>query len=247
MEKAKEDPNCNPRTEVEETEECKGFPDNYFYDESLCNCVAKEECPAITADGACPDGQIIDPITKCECLDEKEYKELMAKIAALGPDCLAGTPDDDEDDVGQDDCPQDYSWDSNICSCVTKTELNPDCDSDLDYLCVWDSVSFDQDTCECITEPDYKNRVEENDLGPDCKAGTDDDPVPEEPLEQGECPDGFEWDSNICWCVKEDKEICPMPDFFICVWDLKLPASCEDNCLTEAEYKARMDKNDLDP
>ena len=65
----------------------------------------------------------------------------------LGADCIANTPDDDDDNVGDDECPPNFVYDYDICNCV----LNPpfsscgNCVLSTPYNSVDDTVA-----CECV-------------------------------------------------------------------------------------------------
>lgn len=48
--------------------------------------------------------------------------------AGFGPDCMEGTPDDDDNNIGDDECPMhpNYDWDQGICDCVIQDPIQCD-------------------------------------------------------------------------------------------------------------------------
>ena len=146
----------------------------------------------------------------------------------MGEDCLPDT-DDDTDDNEPFVCPEDYVWDSNICSCVTRE--NPNCEPGVDdnYLCIWDTVSLTRPGCECITQEAYIELKEDNDLGEDCLPGTDDDTPDEDPRCEG-YPAGWYYDEELCQCVSSGAE-CEVT----CEGDLHLDPVSKCTCLTTFE------------
>ena len=66
----------------------------------------------------CGPGTVLDPIGRCSCISYEALDTLVAETEALGVDCILGTPDDDENDVGDDDCPTGFSYDFEYCGCV---------------------------------------------------------------------------------------------------------------------------------
>ena len=63
----------------------------------------------------------------------------------FGPDCIPGTPDDDDNNVGDDDCPDGHSYDFDICMCIND---NPEC---IAPTCATDEVEDPVEGCTCIT------------------------------------------------------------------------------------------------
>lgn len=60
------------------------------------------------------------------CVSEDEADAILDNYDhGLGLDCILGTPDDDDNDVGDDECMLDFMWDEAICSCVDPD--NPEC------------------------------------------------------------------------------------------------------------------------
>ena len=76
------------------------------------------------------------------------YQALYDFENPRGADCLLGTPDDDEDNVGDDDCPTNYEYDWDTCHCITKTD---DCDTYC-YLYVVDWLATGNVDCDCLTD-----------------------------------------------------------------------------------------------
>ena len=53
------------------------------------------------------------------CVMRSEAADILThKHEEWGSDCYAGTPDDDENDIGQDECIRGYTWDHTICACI---------------------------------------------------------------------------------------------------------------------------------
>ena len=63
------------------------------------------------------------------CITPAQRSEILNFVNdTWGPDCILGTPDDDSDDIGQDECVPALTWDQTICSCmkdVSNTSLCP--------------------------------------------------------------------------------------------------------------------------
>ena len=89
---------------------------NYFsygYNWELCTCTTNW----ILATQICT-GQVFHPFydltigtsfpTGPICMDESDVDALYEVENPYGADCMLGTPDDDEDNVGNDDCPEGY-------------------------------------------------------------------------------------------------------------------------------------------
>ena len=57
-----------------------------------------------------------DPIGGCTCISEDDHNMIVNH--GLGLDCLPNTPDDDTNNVGDDDCPEGYTYDFDLCNCV---------------------------------------------------------------------------------------------------------------------------------
>ena len=76
---------------------------------------------------------------------------------------------------------------------------------------------------------------ENNELGPDCVPNSGDEPdVTDEPGEQGECPETYVWDSEICGCVTREHPDCDPtidPDNYLCVWDFTTTSPPECDCV----------------
>ena len=106
---------------------CESNPWGYAYDANLCQCTAQYQCTALTE--ACEDGSVLDPIGKCSCIPQGEADEILAANEALGEDCILGTPDDDENDVGDDDCPAGFTYNFEFCGCVAEdsSSLSVEC------------------------------------------------------------------------------------------------------------------------
>ena len=53
------------------------------------------------------------------CISQQDHDELLTySHPQWGADCILGTPDDDNNDVGNDECQAGYQWEVNICACV---------------------------------------------------------------------------------------------------------------------------------
>ena len=151
-------------------------PPGFEYSYDICGCVIYENFKL------CPNVPFICQWTgfdtngepECDCIENLEDLEtLKEKAAYLGDDCIAGTYDDDDDNVGDDDCPEGYTYDYDICNCVTKDD--PECPpTPPNSVCVWDMES-DPAECDCWTETDYADVKKANVAGPDCILGTEDD------------------------------------------------------------------------
>ena len=102
---------------------CEEFPYGWLYQEDLCQCVARFECEAIPDEG-CEAPLILEPVAKCSCISQEAYDGIVATAQQYGPDCIQGTPDDDDNDVGDDDCPSGYTYAFDICMC---TNDSPTC------------------------------------------------------------------------------------------------------------------------
>ena len=139
-------PDCLAGTDDDINLECPGFPIDWFYDQTYCQCVASDVC-----DQECETGEIRDPIGKCDCLSEKEHADLIAQIEALGEDCIPNTPDDDDNNIGQDDCPSGFTWNTEICRCVTREDPNCPPGVDGNYICVLE-FGMEPNECICITQ-----------------------------------------------------------------------------------------------
>ena len=62
--------------------------------------------------------------TKTVCVDPKERLEILGiQHPTWGMDCISGTPDDDDNDIGQDECAWGFTWDESICECVYSLDL----------------------------------------------------------------------------------------------------------------------------
>ena len=109
---------CIAMTEDDPVNEapCENEPWGYAYDQSLCQCSAQYQCTAFTEE--CGEETTLDPIGKCSCIPQSEADAILVAAEALGEDCILGTPDDDENDVGDDDCPTGFSYDFEYCGCV---------------------------------------------------------------------------------------------------------------------------------
>ena len=84
---------------------CELDPWGWMYQQDLCMCAAQFTC-AVIPDPECEPGvTALDPISKCECIPQAEYDSIYQLAAAAGPDCIPGNADDDDNDVGDDDCP----------------------------------------------------------------------------------------------------------------------------------------------
>ena len=95
---------------------CDEEPWGFAYDQSLCQCAAQYQCSALTEE--CEADFTLDTIGKCSCIPQSEADAIVAAAEALGEDCILGTADDDENNVGDDDCPAGFSYDFNFCGCV---------------------------------------------------------------------------------------------------------------------------------
>lgn len=98
-------------------------------------------------------GLFLDPITKCSCLSQEEYYNIINYVDLLGEDCILGTPDDDENDVGDDDCPAGSSYNYEYCGCeiydfFTQSE---ECQQIMYNGCE-DGILHPLTMCSCITE-----------------------------------------------------------------------------------------------
>ena len=87
----------------------------------------------------------MNPIDKCSCITQEALDAINEDAQQFGPDCIEGTPDDDDNNVGDDDCPTGYSYDFDICMC---TNDNPECAAPT---CVADEVEDPVEGCTCIT------------------------------------------------------------------------------------------------
>ena len=66
------------------------------------------------------------PFVETICVNPTEAAEALSYVHPVwGPDCILGTPDDDENDVGQDECATGFLWDETICACVSKHSWIP--------------------------------------------------------------------------------------------------------------------------
>ena len=97
-------------------EPCSQSPYGWVYRQDICQCGAQVQCTALTEDCA-EQGLFLDPITLCSCLTSEEYYNIINYVDLLGEDCIAGTPDDDENDVGDDDCPAGTVYNYEYCGC----------------------------------------------------------------------------------------------------------------------------------
>ena len=95
---------------------CEYDPWGYTYNTDLCECSAQYQCSALNE--ACEDGFALDPIGKCSCIPQSEAEDILIAAESLGEDCILGTPDDDENNVGDDDCPTGFSYNFEYCGCV---------------------------------------------------------------------------------------------------------------------------------
>ena len=104
---------CIPRTEDDPINEapCEADPWGWMYQEDLCACTAQYTCADLAQPQCEPDVTILHPITKCECISLEEYDSFYEAAAAAGPDCILGNADDDDNNVGDDDCADpDYEY-----------------------------------------------------------------------------------------------------------------------------------------
>ena len=105
---------CIPGTEDDPSNPhpCEDDPWGYFFDEEYCQCVAGEICEEFEG---CLPGFVMSPLDKCSCTPQNVLDLFMEIVRGYGPDCIPGTPDDDDDDVGDDDCDEGYWFDWDIC------------------------------------------------------------------------------------------------------------------------------------
>ena len=61
----------------------------------------------------------------CTCITQEDLDAIVEDAQQYGPDCIQGTPDDDDNDVGDDDCDEGYSYSFDFCTCI---EEAPDCE-----------------------------------------------------------------------------------------------------------------------
>ena len=107
---------------------------------------------------------------------EEEAQVLDYVYGEWGEDCKKGTPDDDINDVGQDECAEGFMWDDTVCECVG---YNPECQSVSYQFCI--QLTYSPLTCDCISYDTYELMQSLNPDGEDCIPGTFDDPQNPEP------------------------------------------------------------------
>ena len=75
----------------------------------------------------------ISPATLCVSVTD-EALALSYEYGVWGLDCIKGTPDDDDNDIGQDECAPGMTWDQTICACIG---IQPNlCPSSAEPLCI---------------------------------------------------------------------------------------------------------------
>ena len=116
-------PDCIADTEDDPSnpEPCEEYPWGYAYNADYCQCTATRECDDFVG---CGLGEVLSPIDLCSCITQEDLDAIVEDAQQYGPDCIPGTPDDDDNDVGDDDCDEGYKYDYDICQCVVKF---PDC------------------------------------------------------------------------------------------------------------------------
>ena len=82
------------------------------------------------------------------CMPWADFQALFDFENPRGEDCLLGTPDDDEDNVGDDDCPAGYEYDWDTCHCKTKQDA---CGDNYCYLYVTDWLATGSVNCACLS------------------------------------------------------------------------------------------------
>ena len=84
----------------------------------------------------------------------------------LGADCIANTPDDDTDNVGDDDCPPNFVYDWEICNCV----LNPPYTTCPNHCVLYSPYTDVGDTfgCTCVDDDWYAQLLDHNRGPGDC-------------------------------------------------------------------------------
>ena len=131
----------------------------------------------------------MNPIDKCTCITQEDLDTINEDAQQFGPDCIEGTPDDDDNNVGDDDCPEGYSYSFTLCMCVNNSPIcsTPVCEAgdQIDPI----------EGCTCLSLVDFINLFNHG-LGEDCIAGTEDDPVNPEPCQ--EFPWGWAYEQEYC-------------------------------------------------
>ena len=143
----------------------------------------------------------------CECVDSDNYDSLVEEAKELGEDCIPFTADDDENNVGDDDCPINYTYDYATCSCLSMN--SPELCPESPNYCLFSGYILGQPECKCISDKEYLDQVDKaSELGPDCIAGTFDDD--DNNIGNDDCPSGYSYDFTICNCVTYEDSTCPI-------------------------------------
>ena len=151
---------------------------SYFFDDEFGTCTCWFKFIDDWNVFGCPTGERLNPLHAPgtfddRCISEAEYQAFLNHDHGLGPACIA-TAAQDANNVGDDDCPPDLSFDFQTCRCG---KFSDECTS-IPFYCLF-SGSYDAtgaSECDCVTPLNYQLLLGEAlKLGPDCIAGTFDD------------------------------------------------------------------------
>ena len=97
---------------------------SYTFVRTSCICKFMIDTENFTPSILCPnlENPAINPIfyfgSSLELCVEQDEADRILNTERFGDDCIPGNADDDENDVGDDDCPADHHYDFDYCGCV---------------------------------------------------------------------------------------------------------------------------------